>query len=199
MRKLLIIASLSALAFMACKGGSNSTNNTGDTTAAGEFVGTGEFSIAYVNMDSLISKFDMYKDLRAKYEEKAQKVEKELTNKGRSFERAVADYQEKVQKGLVTRSQAAQIEEDLERQQNSFISYRDNALEDLGEEEAVMMNQIQHSIVEYVKELNADKKYSMILYNTASGPIIDAVASLDITSQVLEGVNKKYTSAKPAK
>ena len=134
----------------------------------------------------------MYIDLRAAYEAKAQKADTELTSKSRSLERQVRDYQEKIQNGLVTRSQAQSIEEDLTRQQQNFMQHRDKVMGEMAEEEQVMLNQIQYSITEFIKELNKDYQYDLILSTSGSSPILSGNPSMDITSIVLEGLNKKY-------
>lgn len=53
----------------------------------------------------------MYLDLRAEYEAKAKKADAELTSKGRSLESDLKDYQNKIDKGLVTRSEAMTMPE----------------------------------------------------------------------------------------
>ena len=66
----------------------------------------------------------------------------------------------------------------------------------MAEEEQVMLNQIQYSITEYLKEFNKDYQYGVILSTTTAGPIFNADPKLDITTVLLEGLNKKYASEK---
>lgn len=152
--------------------------------------------IAYVNIDSLVSGYDLAIDLQAAFEEKAQKLDNDLAAKSRSLERGIADYEEKITKGLVTRSQAAELEEKLTKQQNDFISQRDQAVAQLSEEEAVMQNQIFYGITDYIKEYNKSAGYDMILTTSITGPILDANAELDITAVILKGINDKYAAEK---
>ncbi len=193
MRKLLFIASVVIFALAGCK---NTTPpqavGSSDTTQ----VRVPSSQVAYINIDSLVSQYDMYLDLRGDYEVKAKKVENELTSKGRSLEKDVRDYQDKAQKGLMTRSQMAETEEKLQKQQQTFMQHRDTAMQDLAEEEQVMLNQIHYSIVEYLKEFNKDYRYGMIISTTAAGPILNADPMLDITSVVLKGLNEQYAAEK---
>ena len=69
--------------------------------------------IAYVNIDTVIFKFDMFKDKREDLLAKQKSAEAELNSKGTQYEKGVRDYQEKVQKGLVTRATAAEMEQAL--------------------------------------------------------------------------------------
>lgn len=135
----------------------------------------------------------------AEYQAEEAKVDKDLTARGRKLEKDMMDAQEKVQKGLVTRSQAAQLEEDLNKKQQAFITSRDQALNELAEKQQVMLNNIQYAILEYLKVYNADLRYKMILSTTGSAPVLSADPALDITAEVLEGLNKKYAADKASK
>ena len=80
---------------------SNSLKNdsgSGSAPAAG--------SVVYIQMYSLVNQYDMFNDLKSELESKAQLMQDDLNKKGRAFEKDVANFQEKVQKGLITRSQA---------------------------------------------------------------------------------------------
>ncbi len=196
MKNLLLAATTVALlAAIGCsdkdkKGGSATTGWSDTATTASSA------SIAYFNIDSLISRYDMYLDLSSDYEEKTKKADAELTSKGRALERGLRDYQEKVQNGLVTRAQAQTMEENLNRQQQDFVQHRDQVMNELAEEEQVLLNNIQFSITEYLKEFNKDHRYSIILSTSAGGPIYNADPTLDITAVMLEGLNKEYAADK---
>lgn len=194
MKKILLAAS--AVALLAAAGCADKKGNNAAVSGADTVTVAASASIAYFNLDTLLTKYDMYTDMRAAYEEKAQKADAELTSKGRALERNVRDYQEKVQNGLVTRAQAQTIEENLNKQQQAFVNHRDQVMGEMAEEEQVMLNQIHYSITEYLKEFNKDHQYGIILSTTTSGPIFNADPKLDITTVLLEGLNKKYASEK---
>ena len=191
------IATLFAGGLVSCNSAATTnTTTTPQTTTVAVPTSTSATTIpvAYLNIDSLVSAYDLYRDLRGTYETKAAKVEKELTSKSRSFENDVLKFQEKVEKGLVTRSQAATMEHGLQKKQQEFVKNRDLLLQGMAEEERVMLNNIQYNIVEYLKEFNADKRYGVILSTTAAGPVLNADPSLNITTIVLDGLNKKYAA-----
>ncbi len=196
MKKILLAASVVALLTVSC----NKQNKAPESTTPSESVAAvTSGQIAFIQLDSLINHYNMYIDLRTAYEAKAQKADQELTALGRGLERDIQDYQEKVQKGLVTRSQAQTLEESLNTKQQNFVQRRDQVMGNLAEEEQVMLNQIHHAITEYVNEFNSDKRYSMILSSSAAGPVINADPSLDLTNMILEGLNKKYAASAAAK
>lgn len=198
MKKILLLLSAVVLTTVGCN--KNKAQQAGDpakpaaeTTESTEAVASGG-TIAYFNIDSLISKYDMYEDLRGEYETKAKAAEAELTAKGRSLENDVRDYQNKIDKGLVTRSEAMTMQETIEKKQQSFMQQRDKVMGELNEQEQVMLNKIHYNITEYLKEFNSDYQFKVILSTSTAGPIMNADPSLDITQVVLEGLNKKYES-----
>ncbi len=196
MKKILIAASIATLAFAGCK------NNTpaSDAGAANDSVAVRVPSnqVVYIDIDSLMQGYDMYLDLRGEYETKARKVEGDITSRGRGLEKDIMDFQNKVQKGLVTTATAQNMQADLEKRQQAFMEHRERSIAQISEEERVMLNQIQYSITEYLKEFNADMRYGMIISTTAVGPILNADPMLDITKDVLAGLNKKYAADKAA-
>lgn len=151
--------------------------------------------IVYINNDSLISGYKYYKELEAEYKAKADKAQAELQSKSRSFERKVTEAQEKIQKGLVTRQQAAELEQSIQMEQQSLIEYRDKIMAELGEEERVMFNKIWNNVSEFLKKFNEEKKYDLILnQNSATNSILIGSPDLDITTIVLEGLNNEHAA-----
>lgn len=154
--------------------------------------------IVYVQIDSVMRGYGMAIDLQAEFNTKSQKAQTELNNKARSLENEMRDYNEKAQKGLVTRFQANDIEAGLQTKQQSLMQYRDQKMQELTEEEAVMMNKISNSILEFVKAYNVEQKYSMIISTNGANTVLTADPSLDITAALLAGLNDKYRKEQPA-
>ena len=194
MKKTLLLIPALALMLAAC----NPTNNGTTTDSAAE---PGQITslhgeIVYVRMDSLMSSYVMYQELSSSFEEKSGKAETDLTNRGRSLEREMMNAQERVQKGLVTRLQAQELEQELGRKQQNFVNYRDQLLNELGEEEQVMLNRISNSINLFMKEFNKDNKYKMVISTSAAGPILIADPALDVTAAAIVELNAYYEANK---
>ena len=67
----------------------------------------------------------MFNDKREDLLTKQKSAEAELNSKGSQYEKGARDYQEKVQKGLVTRATAAEMEQALLQQQQELVDLRD--------------------------------------------------------------------------
>lgn len=152
-----------------------------------------DVAIAYVKIDTILNNYDMFYDMRSTLEEKQKASEAELASKSRAYEKGVQDFQNKVQKGLVTRSTAQQMEQELLQEQQAIIQLRDQLTYELSEEEQVMNRQLINEISEFLEEYNRNKNYKYIFSDQVYGDnILYAVDSLDITDQVLEGLNERY-------
>ena len=73
--------------------------------------------------------------------------------------------------------------------------------QEMQEEQSVMLNQIMDAISEYVKEYNATKQYALVLATSGdllATPVVTGSASLDITDDILNGLNAAYVKTKAA-
>ncbi len=152
--------------------------------------------IAFVNIDTVIFKFDMFHDRREELLGKQKKAETELNSKGSQYEKNARDYQDKVNKGLVTRATAAEMEQALLKQQQELVSLRDNLQSNLMEEEQVMNRQIIEYITTFLENNKSQYNYQYILGKSFGSVVLYGDEGLDITSKVLDAINKKYKTEK---
>ncbi|MBK7626411.1 MAG: OmpH family outer membrane protein [Bacteroidales bacterium] len=152
--------------------------------------------IAYVNIDTVIFRFDMFADRREELVTKQKSAEAELNSKGTQYEKGVRDYQDKVNKGLVTRATAAQMEQALTQQQQELLTLRDNLQSNLMEEEQVMNRQILEYITTFLEENKATYNYQFILGKSFGSVVLYGDSGLDITQKVLDAINVKYQAEK---
>ncbi len=172
------------------------SNNTSKTITAGSINEMPGQGIVYVNIDSVIFNFEMFKDRRDELMTKQKNAEAELTSKGTLYEKGVKDYQDKVNKGLVTRATAAQIEQGLLQQQQELVTLRDKLQSNLVEEEQVMNRQIMEYITKFIEENKTQYDYQFVLGKSFGGPVLYSNSSLEITQQLLLALNKKYQTEK---
>ena len=162
-------------------------NETGGGVAKTVVFPEGSVKIVWVNMDSLLTHYDYYFDLQREMSDMTGKAEKDLQTKGQSLERRVAAFQDKVQKGLMTRSEAQKEQESLQAEQGRFLQ-----LQELLEEEQVRTRKVSEAISEFIKKYNATSGYDFIL----SGPMLYGSPALNVTEEVLKGLNEEYAAQK---
>ena len=59
-----------------------------------------------------------------------------------------------------------------------------------------MMNQLGDAIHTFLTKYNEEKQYAMILTNSGGAPVITADEALNITDDVLAGLNEEYIKSK---
>lgn len=176
-------------------------NNTASDTKAAASVETATVapsgSIVYIQMDSLVNNYDMFNDLKSELEAKAQVIQEDLNKKGRAFESAAKDFETKINKGLLTRAQAEEQRQQLYQRQQSLEGLRQQKSMEMAEEQQVMLNKVMDAIQTYVEKYNAEHNYALILTTSGStNTVIVGNSQLDITNNVLVGLNEEYVKSK---
>ena len=188
--RLFLCAAL-AFAFASCSQNQNTTTSEGDKKApeAG--------SIVYLQLDSVVNSYDMFNDLKSKLEEKVQKIQNELQAKTRDFRNAANDFTNKINKGLLTQAEAQERNQVLTNRQAELENLSAQKEAEIQEEQAVMFNKVMDAIQTYVAKYNQEKKFALILTTTdASTTVLCGDPNLDITAEIIEGLNNEYVSDK---
>ena len=200
MKKIAITLSIAALSLMFAACNNQTTDPKGNADpASGENVAAG--SIVFFNLDTILQEYDMANDLRSVVETKVNSIQQEVNRRGNSLQKKVKDFQDKVEKGLYTRSTAEVQGQKIQNEQNSFQKFASEKEQEIAEEQQVMINRIADAIKTYVDNLCVEKGYAMILStqgNILPAPVAAADSSLDITNEILEGLNASYVKTKEA-
>lgn len=164
------------------------TKTTTTTVAADE-------KVVYVNSDSLLTKYEYFKDLKSKMETKGKAAESDMAAKTQAFQREVQQYQQ--QQNTMPADQRAATEQRLSRKQQELQAYQQNAGSALQSEQAKEQEVLYDKVAEYLKNYAKTKGYKMVLtYSKGNSAILFADESLDITSSVIVGLNEAYLKDK---
>ena len=168
------------------KGAAPATTAKTETSA----VSTSE-KIVYVNSDSLLTKYKYFKDIKVKLEGKAKSAQSDMASKAQAFQREVAQYQQ--QANTLPADQRAATEERLARKDQELKAYQQNAGAALQTEQATENEKLYDKVAEYLKTYAKKKGYKMVLtYSKGNSAILFADESLDVTSEVIVGLNEAY-------
>ena len=170
-----------------------------EAEAAAEEAEAAASNIAYFVVDEVVAGYQMAIDLNASFEKKAKGVNDDLERRNKKLENEQKDLADKLNKGLVTRSTAEVQYSKLQEKAASFQQYLQQKNNELAEEQNVILNNIANAIGEYVKKYNEEKGYTMI-FSTTSGllsqPVVVADDALNITAEIIEGLNNEYQATK---
>jgi outer membrane protein len=180
MRSLFIAFVLVAVSFAA---------NAQTTPAAAPATATP--TIVFVNADSLLSNYEYYKAEKAKMVTLSQKAQAEITAKGNAFQKKVAAYQKGA--SALTPVQKAATEKKLAAEQQGLQDLSQNTGKQLQDIEASENATLYERINTYLKTYTKAKGYKIVLtYSKSSPSMLYGDDSLDVTNEVLAGLNAEY-------
>jgi outer membrane protein len=156
-------------------------------------------TIAYINIDTMLVQMEMYKDLQSGLSKKQMELESNFGSKYQTFQKNVADLQTKVNKGLLTRAEAEQMNQQLAGDQQQLESLNNTYTQQLQEEGMVSNRKVIDYIMEYLKEYTSDKNIKFIFSYAFGGNLVYMDTTYDITNDILKGVNEKYLAEKAVK
>ena len=189
MKKILFAALAAAISMTACQqaqtGNSESANVEKHTVSAGD--------IAYVNTERVLTECDLFTTEGTALREKTEKAQQSWANKERSLQSEAMQLQEKYQKGLITTRDAQTQQESIEKKIANYQSTAQKEAQTLEEEKFVFTNRIQDLLLRAVQEVNADKKYKLVLQSSS---LLDADETLDISDAILAKMNELYANDK---
>ncbi len=161
-------------------------------SASGASASTGDGKIVYVQIDSVLAKYDMATDLSAELEKSVESSDAEYSSKQSAYQKQVTDYQDKYNRGLLTRSEATTIEQELYTKQQELLQLQEELTNNLTEQQTVMNRKLIDAIMKYLNENSRQFNYTYVLGTSFGGNILYAHDSLDITESVIEGLNSAY-------
>ena len=177
---------------VSCNGGENKQPVSVASNGAPSAQTTKTLTIAYVELDSIQSQYQFFIDAKAEMEAKSQKYDKELNRLGKNLQNAAAQFQDKLQKGgFSSQAQAEGAQKALLSQQGQLEQKQSMYAQELASQQMEFNQALEDSINSFLSEYNKVHNYSMIL-SKGNGNIMMADKSMDITADVIEGLNKRY-------
>ena len=174
--------------------GSASEAKSGENAPA-----AGSGAIVYFNLDRVLNEYDMANDLRSVVESKAQGIQEEVNRRGNKLQNDVNSFQEKINKGLITRSVAEVQGQKLEQQRNDFNNFANQKNQEIAEEQQVMMNNIGDAIKTFLDKYASDNSYAMVIATQGDilpAPVAAGDSSLDVTEDIIVKLNEAYVKDK---
>ena len=151
---------------------------------------TGDFKIAYFEMDSIENSFTMVKDVKAELSKKEEAINNELEKLEKNYRNKIAQYQS--QGANMTAVQSENAQRDVMQMQQNIQNRRQQLEQEYQELQMRKLKDVKTKIEDFLKEYNKDKKYSYIL-SYEPGLFYYRDSAYNITGDVITGLNGKYT------
>ena len=154
--------------------------------------------IAYVEVDSIMTQYEFCKEYSLILEKKSQNIQNTLQQKGQALQAAANNFQQKLQQNAYTREQAEQVQAGLQKQNADLEALQARLTAEFQNETAKFNEALHDSIQHFIDKYNKDKKYTMILSKSGDN-ILYANKGIDITDEIVKGLNKTYKKGSSAK
>lgn len=148
--------------------------------------------IAFVDIDTLMAKYQYYLDCSELLEKKRASISNTLNNKGIALQKEMADFQQKVQNGTISQDQATKTQAALIKKQNQLESLQNNLAEEFQKEQNKYNEALHDSIDNFLASYNKTAGYTYIL-SRSNDNILLADPACNITDEVIGGLNKRYS------
>lgn len=193
MKKYLFLVMSIALGLASCNN-NKETGNT-ETAEAAETEATG-LRIAYVELDSLMSQYQLYKDYEEVLTRKGTDIQNTLAQKQRKLESSATAMQRKYENnGFQTRDELERAQQSLQQQEMELQQLAAKLNNEFNEEQARINQEARDSIQAFLKIYNQTKKYDYVMIKAGDNLLI-ANPKYNITKDIVTGLNKRYNAKK---
>ena len=195
-KTILFMAAAAALLAAACNNQPASKENP---NAAAPVVAEGGLKIAYVDTDTLLAHYQYAKDLEA--ELLAYKNQQEAAGRSQ-MERFQNDYQDYLKNGSsLTLSQQQAKEAELKQRAERMATLEQELTAKIMERQMTENTKLLNAIFAFIREYNAqNQQFDVILRKTFENtPVLYVNPAMDITQEILQGLNAEYEQVKAKK
>lgn len=175
-----------------CGSSCGTNNQKGKTLNKAESVQV--LPIAYINIDTLLLNYNFAKDAYAKLLDKSERTQVDFNKKMTQWQKEGAEFQRKYQSNsFLSRERAEQENARLMKKRQELEELDAKLSQEFMEDQKKMNNQLIDTINIFLKDFNKNKKYQLILSNTAlNNNVLSSDSIYNITSEVIELLNGRY-------
>lgn len=164
------------------------TTKIASTTSSGK-VPTGDFRIAYFEMDSLNNSFALVKQVKTELSKEEEKMNNELARLQKSYNDKFTQYQSQAQ--TMSSQESENANRDIVQMQQRFASAKQQMEMRLQDLSMRRMQEVKNKVEDFLKEYNKSKGFTYILAYEP-GFMFYRDSAYDITADLVKGLNDKY-------
>lgn len=162
---------------------------TNENTQTEQSVG---LKIAYVELDTLMSQYQLYKDYSEVLTRKGNNIQSTLAQKQRALESHAAAVQKKYESnGFTTRDEVERAQASIEKEQRDLAELADRLQNEFALEQARINEEARDSIQSFLKRYNKTKKFDYVMVKAGDNLLV-ANPKFNITNDIVKGLNKRY-------
>lgn len=182
---IILFAAVAVLLLLQFKGGSASTGSVVKSDSASSL------KVAYVDLDSIQSKYTFYKEKMEEFEKKKENADRDLNN---AFQKIEGERIAFAKKGeSITQAEYENFQRSYQSKMQNLEQQKMVLENNIAGDGVKAMEDLKAKINEFLKEYNKKKGYSYIFsYSAALNVLFYKDTAYDITNEVVAGLNEAY-------
>ncbi len=156
----------------------------------------GVLKVAYINTDTLNAKYEYIQDLEKELKAFSDAKEKNYKKQMKDFE---SDYQNFIKTGAqLTLSQQQAKEAELKQRAEKLAGLEQEISVQIAKKQLADNEKMVNAVYAFIREYNAaNQQFNLILAKSgASSPVLYGDEAMDITDEIINGLNEEYRSLK---
>jgi outer membrane protein len=159
-------------------------SSSADTTVIGDV------KIAYINSDSVLKYYNYFKQNSEKLETKSKKLKDDYRQRAMGLQSEFSNYQRSV--NSMTYGQVKAAEDDLAKKQQNLQMYEQSLTQELMREEQQLTMELYERITKFIRKYSTEKGIHLVLKFDPTSDVLYGNAGIDITQDVIKGLNEDY-------
>lgn len=175
------------------------SKNVAQTAKKNKTLSYDGLKVAYINTDTIMAKYQKAIDMQAELQAYQKQLENELQSKFTKFQ---SDYENYMKNGAsLTLTQQKQTEQDLTKRQQELSQLEPQMMADLQKRQVSENEKLLNAVYAFIKHYNKKhENFDIILSKSYIGsPVLYIDEGMDITDEIVKGLNKEYEEYKKGK
>jgi outer membrane protein len=169
--------------FFSGRKGSSQMASSSDTSAV-------NLSIAFINSDSVLKHYEYFKTTSVGLEKKAKTMEQDFQNRYADLQNQAQAYERNVSN--MTYGQVQSAKENLAQKENNLRIFQQSIEQNVMNEQAKLNKDLYDRVTNFLKTYSKEKGLQFVFKYDPSSDVMYGGEALDITKQVIDGLNAAY-------
>ena len=143
----------------------------------------------------MLKYYDYFKEMKTIYEAKNKRLDQDLQNRAQSLQNDISAYQRNV--GNLTIGQAKAVEEDLGKKQQNFRLFQQSVEQEVVNDQSKLQGELYGKITAFLKKYAEGSGLQVVLKYDQTSDVLFGGPGIDVSQDVITGLNEEYKSSKP--
>jgi outer membrane protein len=152
--------------------------------------------VGYVDIDTLESNYNYFKAKKAEFEVRQKNIDAELEKLASALQNEYNGLQKQAQAGTLSQADGEAAQQKLMQRQQDLELKRQNMGANFLKDQEAFNKEIHDNLHQYIEKYNVEKGYDYILSYSKDGSILYANKDLDLTRDIIKGMNSETPNSK---